>query len=181
MRLVNFKSKNIIESNRTIKRILEICRQNNTRTPLTSQVVALDIPSDKNINNILNEADTERESINVTLQLSPHHINRYSTKWRATPRHIKLQRPRQKWENARHHKRSQKEPLTQDKIKAMILDGSITSVISNKGDTSTAGKGGDSFRTSNIPSDKVFDLPTGGTARASVKAKLMHELQEPAT
>ena len=33
----------------------------------------------------------------------------------------------------------------------------------------------------NIPSDKVFHLPTGGTARASVKDKLMHELREPST
>ena len=50
-----------------------------------------------------------------------------------------------------------------------------------RGATSTAGKGGHPFRLSNHPSDKVFYLPTGGTARASVKAKLMHELREPAT
>ena len=29
--------------------------------------------------------------------------------------------------------------------------------------------------------DKVFHLPTGGTARASVKAKFMHKLREPET
>ena len=56
--LVTFKSKNIIESNHTIKRILEIYRQNSTRTPLTSQVEALDIPPNENINNIRDEADT---------------------------------------------------------------------------------------------------------------------------
>ena len=47
--------------------------------------------------------------------------------------------------------------------------------------TSVAGKSGHPFRFLNVPSDKVFHLPTGGTARASVKAKLMHELREPAT
>ena len=46
-----FKSKNIIESNHMIRRILEIYRQNNTRTPLTSKVEALDIPPNENINN----------------------------------------------------------------------------------------------------------------------------------
>ena len=49
------------------------------------------------------------------------------------------------------------------------------------GATLTAGKGGHPFRLSNHSSDKVFHLPTGGTARASVKAKLMHDLIEPAT
>ena len=63
----------------------------------------------------------------------------------------------------------------------MILNGTITSAISDTGATSTAGKGGYPFRLSNHPSDKVFHLPIGGTARASVKAKLMHELREPAT
>ena len=37
------------------------------------------------------------------------------------------------------------------------------------------------LRVSNHPSYKFFHLPTGGTARASVKAKLMHELRDPAT
>ena len=60
------------------------------------------------------DAYIERNSIDVTFQLSPHHIDRDSTKWRATPRHIKVQKKHQKWENARQHKRRQKEPLTQD-------------------------------------------------------------------
>ena len=63
----------------------------------------------------------------------------------------------------------------------MILDGSISSSISDTGDTSTAGKSGHPFRFLNSPSDKVFHIPTGATARASVKAKLMHKLMEPAT
>ena len=63
----------------------------------------------------------------------------------------------------------------------MILDGSIPSAISDTSATSTAGKSGHPFRLLNRPLDKVFHLPTGGTARASVKGKLMHELREPAT
>ena len=93
----------------------------------------------------------------------------------------KSTKTRQKRENARHHKRRQKRPLTQDKIRTMILDGSIPSAIINTGATSTAGKSGNPFRSLNIPLDKVFHLPTGGTARASVKAKLMHKLRELAT
>ena len=63
----------------------------------------------------------------------------------------------------------------------MILNGTIPSAISDAGATSTAGKGGHPFILSNHSLDKVFHIPTGGTARASVKAKLMHELREPAT
>ena len=63
----------------------------------------------------------------------------------------------------------------------MTLDGSIPSAISDTGATSIAGKSGHMFRFLNCSLDKVFHLPTGGTARASVKAKLMHELREPAT
>ena len=69
----------------------------------------------------------------------------------------------------------------QDNIRTMILNGTITSAISDTGAYSIAGKGGHPFRLSNHPSDKVFHLPTGGTSKASVKAKLMHELREPAT
>ena len=69
----------------------------------------------------------------------------------------------------------------QDDIRTMILNVTITSAISDTGATSTEGKGGHPFRLSNHLSDKVFRLPIGGTARASLKAKLMHELREPAT
>ena len=68
-----------------------------------------------------------------------------------------------------------------DKIRDMILYGSIPSVISYTGATSTEDKSVHPFRTLNISSDKVFHLPTGVTARASVKAKLIHDLREPAT
>ena len=71
--------------------------------------------------------------------------------------------------------------MTQDKIRAMIIDGSIPSEIRDTCATSTAGRSRHTFRSLNSPSDKVFHLPTGGTSRASVKDKLMHELREPAT
>ena len=63
----------------------------------------------------------------------------------------------------------------------MVLYVSIPSAISDTGATSTAGKSGHPFRFFNSPSDKVFHLPTEGTARASVKSKLMHKLRETAT
>ena len=72
-------------------------------------------------------------------------------------------------------------PLMQDDIRTMILNGTIPSVISDTGATSTAGKGGHPLRLSNHPSDKVFHLPTGGTDRASVKDKLIHKVREPLT
>ena len=78
-------------------------------------------------------------------------------------------------------KDGRKKTLTQDDIRAMILDGSIPSAISDTGATSTEGKSGHPFRFLNILSGKVLHLTTGGTARASVKAKFMHELREPAT
>ena len=86
--LVTFKSKDIIEYNHKIKRKLEIYRKNNTRTPLTSQFEALASPPTENINNIKEEADSKSKPKNITFQLSPQHIDRDSTKWRATPRHI---------------------------------------------------------------------------------------------
>ena len=87
-----------------------------------------------------------------------------------------MQKTRLKVENARLHITRQKKPLMQDDIRTGILNRTISSAISDTGGTSTAGKGGHPFRVSNHPSDKVFHLPTRGTARASVKAKLMHKL-----
>ena len=62
----------------------------------------------------------------------------------------------------------------------MVLDGTIPSGVSDTGATSTAGRPQDPFITSNIPSDMVFHLPTGGTARALLTAKMHHKLREPA-
>ena len=73
-----------------IKRKFEIYRQNSAMTPLTSQVEALASSPTEKINNIREEADSKIKLKNVTFQLSPQHINRDSTEWGATPRHIKF-------------------------------------------------------------------------------------------
>ena len=49
------------------------------------------------------------------------------------------------------------------------------------GATSTAGKSGHPFRTLIILLDKFLHLPTRGTAGASVKSELIHDLREPST
>ena len=105
-----------------IKRKLEIYQQNSTRTPLTSQVEALAFPPTENRNNIREGADSKSKPKNVTFQLYPQHIDRDSTKWRATPRHIKVQKTHLKEENARLHKTRQKRLLMQDDIRTMILN-----------------------------------------------------------
>ena len=61
----------------------------------------------------------------------------------------------------------------------MVLDGTVPSGISDTGATSSAGKTGDPFHHTNKPSNKLFHLPTGGTAKASIQAKLMHQLRKP--
>ena len=56
-------------------------------------------------------------------------------------------------------------------LRAVVLDGSVPSGISNTGATSSAGREGDPFIQTNTPSNKTFHLPMGGVARASNKAK----------
>ena len=61
------------------------------------------------------------------------------------------------------------------------MDGTISSGVSDTGATSTAGKYGDHFIPSNEQSTKIFGLPTGGIAKASMKATLDLPLKEAAT
>ena len=61
------------------------------------------------------------------------------------------------------------------------MDGTISSGVSDTGATSTAGKYGDHFIPSNEQSTKVFGLPTGGIAKASMKATLDLPLKAAAT
>ena len=62
--------------------------------------------------------------------------------------------------------------MTDEQIKAGIIDGTIASAISDTGATSTAGKPNDPFQETGQTSTKVFTLPTGGIAAASREAKL---------
>eukprot|EP00804_Cyclotella_cryptica_P000929 CCRYP_001152-RA/>CCRYP_001152-RA protein AED:0.42 eAED:0.15 QI:0/-1/0/1/-1/1/1/0/229 len=65
-------------------------------------------------------------------------------------------------------------------LKQGIMDGSIASAISNTGATSTAGAPHDPFNKTTTISSKVFLLPTGGTAKATKVAQLLHKVRAPA-
>ena len=69
-------------------------------------------------------------------------------------------------------KRRRRAHLEEEQLKKGILDGSIPSGVSDTGATSTAGKENDPFEETNIKSNKIFHLPTGGTTAASKVAKL---------
>ena len=71
--------------------------------------------------------------------------------------------------------------MSDRELQAAVLDGTVPSGISDTGATSSAGREGDPFVQTNTPSHKVFHLPTGGTARATSKAKLLHNLWDPAS
>ena len=60
----------------------------------------------------------------------------------------------------------------------MVLDGTITSAVSDTGATSTAGWAQD-FKATKILSDATFDTPTGHNALASYMEKLEHKLRDP--
>ena len=77
-------------------------------------------------------------------------------------------------------KRRRRACLEEEQLKKGILDGSIPSGVSDTGATSTAGKENDPFKETNIKSNKIFHLPTGGTAATSKIAKLRLNVQEPA-
>ena len=158
-----------------IKNIIHLSRR---ETPLPSQAEELET---EQLNNLRMNADVE-PPINKKVQfnLPPHHVNKNSTAWRKMPRAIRESTARRKWENAKYHRRKKNSPLNDKDIRRMVLDGTIPSGVSDSGATSTAGRPQDPFIKSNIPSSKVFHLPTGGTARASRTAKLHHNLREPA-
>ena len=125
-------------------------------TPLTSQVEALDQPTESSANK------------KVRFTLPNDHRQTNGWKWR----HQEVTRirngGRRKNENSTQRKqRRAKSPLTEEQIKAGMLDGTIASAISDTGATSTAGKPNDPFEETDQPSTKVFTLPTGGTAAAS--------------
>jgi hypothetical protein len=65
-------------------------------------------------------------------------------------------------------------------LKQGIMNGSIASAVSDTGATSTAGAPHDPFEETTTISSKVFILPTGGTAKATKLAKLLHNVRAPA-
>ena len=103
-------------------------------TPLTSQVEALASPPTEKINNIREEADSKIKPKNVTFQLSPQHIDKDSTKWRATPRHIKM-KDAPKSGKCKTPQNTTEKTLIQDDIRTGILNETIPSAISGTGAT----------------------------------------------
>ena len=73
-----------------------------------------------------------------------------------------------------------KSPMSTTALKQGIMNGSIASTVSDTGATSTAGAPHDPFKETTTISSKVFILPTGGTAKATKVAKLLHKVQPPA-
>ena len=161
-----------------IEKIKNIIHLNRRETPLPSQAEELET---ERLNNIRMNADIEPPIIKkVQFDLPPNYVNKNSTAWRAMPRAIRESTARRKWENSKYYRRKKNSPLTDRDIRRMVLDGTIPSGVSDSGATSTAGRPQDPFIKSNIPSNKNFHMPTGGTARASRTAKLHHQLREPA-
>ena len=164
-----------------ITRILDIIYNNSKATPLTSQVDALDNIGKDQLNSIRQDAGSEPPiTKKVHFNLPPHHLDKCSKIWRAEPRAVRMSTARRRWENSKYRRRKRNGPLTKAEIRAMVLDGTIPSGISDTGATSTAGRPQDPFILSDQPSNKVFHLPTGGTAQASCKANLHHRLRQPA-
>ena len=110
------------------------------------------------------------------------HKDTNGKEWRRSET-IRIRNKRKPWENNRRKARRRERGggLTEAQIKKGVMDGTISSGVSDTGATSTAGKYGDHFIPSNEQSTKVFGLPTGGTAKASMKATLDLPLKEAAT
>ena len=131
----------------------------NYYTPLTSQVDAL-----------VKDPPTKTT---VRFTLSNNHRNTNGKEWRHQQMcHIKNKR--KPWEKARQkrQRRTKAITMTSTQLKRGIMDGTIASAVSDTGATSTAGTPNDPFVMSNKASNKVFCLPTGGTAVATKTATL---------
>ena len=70
--------------------------------------------------------------------------------------------------------------MTKLQVKLGIANGTIPSAISDTGATSTVGTLYDPFHTTTEPSNKVFLLPTGGTAHATHLSQLLLDVRAPA-
>ena len=70
--------------------------------------------------------------------------------------------------------------MTKLQVKHGIANGTIPSAISDTSATSTAGTLHDPFHTTMAPSTKVFMIPTGGTAHATLLSQLLLDVPAPA-
>ena len=129
-----------------ITRILDIIYNNSKATPLTSQVDALDNIGKDQLNSIRQDAESEPPiTKKVHFNLPPHHLDKCSKIWRAEPRAVRMSTARRRWENSKYRRRKRNGPLTKAEVRAMVLDGTIPSGISDTGATSTAGRPQDPF------------------------------------
>ena len=87
---------------------------------------------------------------------------------------------RRKWENAKQKRKRRVSGLTPSQLKRGVLDGTIPSAISDTGATSTAGKPGDPYTKTGIPSSKVFHLPDGSSTKVESTATLQLPVRAPA-
>ena len=163
-----------------IKKIRELLHWHPYRIPLTSQVDALEMPPQSPLSPESLSSIEEEPEKRVTFNLPPDHVNKNSSAWRKLPRELRMRTARQKWENAKFRKKRLARPMSDRELRQAVLDGSVPSGISDTGATSSAGREGDPFIQTNTPSNKTFHLPTGGIVRASNKAKLEHNLRDPA-
>eukprot|EP00804_Cyclotella_cryptica_P012948 CCRYP_002296-RA/>CCRYP_002296-RA protein AED:0.87 eAED:0.41 QI:0/0/0/0.25/1/1/4/0/505 len=118
-------------------------------------------------------SNTSHHRPTVRFRLPTQHRNTDSKTWR-----------RQQSQKTHHcfttHHTSKTPSMSTTALKQGILNGSIASAISDTGATSTAGAPHDPFHETTTISSKVFLLPTGGTAKATKVAKLLHKVRAPA-
>eukprot|EP00804_Cyclotella_cryptica_P007765 CCRYP_001372-RA/>CCRYP_001372-RA protein AED:0.71 eAED:0.36 QI:0/0/0/0.5/1/1/2/0/350 len=118
-------------------------------------------------------SNTSHHRPTVRFRLPTQHRNTDSKTWR-----------RQQSQKTHHrfttHHKSNTPSMSTTALKQGILNGSIASAISDTGATSTAGAPHDPFNETTTISSKVFLLPTGGTAKATKVAKLLHKVRAPA-
>eukprot|EP00804_Cyclotella_cryptica_P012914 CCRYP_002274-RA/>CCRYP_002274-RA protein AED:0.23 eAED:0.09 QI:0/0/0/1/0/0/2/0/1265 len=118
-------------------------------------------------------SNTSHHRPTVRFRLPTQHRDTDSKTWR-----------RQQSQKTHHrfttHHTSKTPSMSTTALKQGILNGSIASAISDTGATSTAGAPHDPFNETTTISSKVFLLPTGGTAKATKVAKLLHKVRTPA-
>eukprot|EP00804_Cyclotella_cryptica_P014867 CCRYP_020386-RA/>CCRYP_020386-RA protein AED:0.51 eAED:0.20 QI:0/0/0/0.66/0.5/0.33/3/0/654 len=78
------------------------------------------------------------------------------------------------------HHTATKPSMTTTALKQGIMNGSIASVVSDTGATSTAGAPHDPFEETTTISSKIFIIPIGSMAKATKVAKLLPNVQTPA-
>jgi hypothetical protein len=135
--------------------------------PLTSQVEALE--------------NTKRNNKKVRFLLPKSHRDTNGWQYRQQES-IRIRNKRRPYENASMKRRRQTKgtKISLRDLKKGVMDGTIPSACADTGATSNAGTPSDPFEGIGTESTKVFSMPTGETAAATVKKKLLLDVREPA-